>query len=184
MNEKIHERLNKREEQIAKWFRHTRKQIDEGKIGGEPGRLWLDKFAKGKGLNIACGDFSIGDSIGVDIDPTVLAADVWTQGDHVMFEPNSLDYIVTNYLEAMPFVLKTLRDWWTLLKPEGTLAIVCRDADKYPELPGPLSNPKRLNCFTLKTLNCYLDKAGFYMWSKMMEQHDQEIWVVATKVIT
>src|SRR3989304_4404751 len=176
---KMHERLTKREEQIAKWLRQTRQNIDKDKIGGEPGRLWLEKFSVGKGLNICCGDFSIGDSIGVDTNSTELAMDLWTQGDQLVFEPETFDFIVTNYFEAFNFPLKTLLDWNILLRVNGILALVCMNSDKYEGALGPLINKKRVNCFTQKTISCYLNKAGFVIFET--ELQNKEIWIASRK---
>jgi len=162
--DKIHERLNKREKQIASWFAKIHRQVDAGKIGGEPGREWLDKWAVGRGLNIACGDFPIGESLGMDLDAKKVAIDFWGFGDSIIRDQlgeDGLDHVVTNYLECFPNPLKLLQDWHSFLKPGGIVAIVCCNSSAYEAGAGPMMNKKRINCFTYDTLSRYLIRAGF-----------------------
>lgn len=134
---------------------------------GEEDRLWLVQFAKGKGLDIACGDFTIGDAEGVDGAEKQIGTVHYTEGDELSFsEPGKYDFVVTNYLDAFPNPLKALNEWWRALKfGGGILAIVCRDAEapttnKRPEL-GPLSNMKRQALYTKVTISQYLYRANF-----------------------
>jgi len=133
--------------------------------GAEDDRQWLDQFAKGQGFDIACGDFIIGDvvqAIGVDGAPRMLGTDYWSEGDNLSFQPaDTLDYIVTNYLDGMPSPLKALNEWYRCIKPGGKIAVVCRDADSYKDDMGPLSNGRRQSCYTATTLKNYLFRAGF-----------------------
>lgn len=128
-------------------------------------RYWLEQQIPkgGAGLDIACGDFVIGDdTAGVDGDRKMLGMDYFSEGDELSFqEPEKLDYIVTNYLEAFPSALKVLNEWWRCLKPEGILAIVCRDADEYTSDKGPLDNGRRQTLYNDKILSMYLYRAGF-----------------------
>ena len=134
---------------------------------GEEDRQWLVQFAKGKGLDIACGDFTIGDAEGVDGAEKQIGCVHFSEGDELAFaEPGKYDFVVTNYLDAFSNPLKALNDWYRALKfGGGVLAIVCRDAEapttnKRPEL-GPLSNAKRQALYTKITLSQYMYRAGF-----------------------
>jgi len=125
-------------------------------------REWLEQHAKGNGLDIACGDFNIGDSAGVDGDIRKIGVDFHEEGDALAFqEPNRLDYVVTNYLEAFCTPLKVLNEWWRCIRTGGKLAIVCRNADKYDDPKGPLSNVHRQCIYTKTTLSMFLYRAGF-----------------------
>ena len=140
---------------------------DEDAEKTESDRLWLDQFAVGTGLDIACGDFLIGEddqAVGVDGDRRYIGADFHCEGDELTFQTSeSLDYVVTNYLEGMPNPLNALNEWWRVLRPGGILAIICRDANRYPPkyLKGALSNGSRQNTYTSVTLGHYLYRAGF-----------------------
>ncbi len=130
----------------------------------ERDRLWLDQFAVGDGLDICCGDFLIGDSVGVDCNRHYLGADYLQQGDELTFQRSEgLDFIVTNYLEAMPSTLNAFNEWYRCLKPGGRLALVCRNADQYSlKNPlGALDNRKRQTTYTSTTLSHYMYRADF-----------------------
>ncbi len=147
--------------------RFVDKLSDEEAEKTESDRLWLDQFAVGSGLDIACGDFLIGaeeQAVGVDGDRRYIGADIHSEGDELAFQsPETLDYVVTNYLEGMPYPLNALNEWWRVLRPGGKLAIICRDANSYPPkyLKGALSNGSRQNTYTSVTLGHYLYRAGF-----------------------
>ncbi len=130
----------------------------------EEDRLWLEGFTSGDGLNICCGDFSIGDSLGVDAHRARLAADYPGEGDKLTFQGSDvLDFIITNYFEAMHSPLDALNEWYRCLKDGGVLAIVCMNADSYPptKTSGALKNKNRYNTFTEVTVSQYLYRAGF-----------------------
>jgi len=133
--------------------------------GSEENRIWLDQFARGVGFDIACGDFLIGDvvqALGVDGAPKMLGTDYWSEGDDLSFQPaDSLDYIVTNYLDGMPAPLKALVEWRRCIKSGGRIAVVCRDAEQYTQEMGPLENARRQSCYTEVTLKNYLYRVGF-----------------------
>ncbi len=162
MKKKMLERIAWREQKFNEAVAKLREQINTGVIGGEPDRLWLDGHAKGDGLDICCGDFPIKGADGVDVSARKIGADFLAKGDELAFvDNNSLDFIVTNYLDVFPDTLRVLQEWHRVLKPEGRLALVCRNADAYLNPMGPLSNRTRVSLFTMKTIRLYLERAKF-----------------------
>ena len=77
-------------------------------------------------------------------------------------EAESLDYIVCNYFDCFPNPLKTLFDWYRVLKTGGTVAVVCSNAEEYSDTLGPLANKSKLSSFTAVTLENYFKRAGFH----------------------
>lgn len=164
------ESIKSRVEGVKKSFIDKLNPNDPIAKSAEDDRRWLDQFCKGKGLDIACGDFLCGDieqAMGVDGHERQIGTDHFNEGDELTFsEPGKIDFIVTNYLDAFPNPLKVLNEWYRALKfGGGVLAIVCRDAEfpstnKQPQL-GPLSNGKRQSVFTVITLAQYMYRAGF-----------------------
>ncbi len=144
------------------------KRLDTEGTGIIADRDFLEKHAIGHGVDIACGDLVIGDSIGVDVKKYVLGLDYNYRGDELMFSKSSeLDYVVTNYLEALPHTLNALNEWHRCLKSGGTLAMVCRDAASAAytshklQGEGALKSRRRCNTFDKLTLSQYLYRAGF-----------------------
>ena len=164
------ETLKGRIEGVKKSYIDRLNPTDPLAIASEKDRQWLDQFCKGKGLDIACGDFLCGDmdlAQGVDGHERQIGTDHFNEGDELTFaEPGKVDFIVTNYLDAFPNPLKALNEWYRALKfGGGVLAIVCRDAEyddkgKHLQL-GPLTNPKRQSVFTTITLGQLMRRAGF-----------------------
>jgi len=162
MKKKMLERIDWRQQKFNEAVAKLREQINTGVIGGEPDRLWLDGHAKGKGLDICCGDFPIKGAEGVDVSARKIGADFLAKGDELTFvDSNSLDFVVTNYLDVFPDTLKVLNEWYRVLKPEGKIALVCRNADAYLNPMGPLDNRSRVSLFTMKTIGLYMARAGF-----------------------
>lgn len=179
MQEKMLARLDNRQAFVNARFDKLRRLVRSGRLGGEEGRIWLEKFAVGQGLNLCCGDFSIGDSVGVDADRRVVATDLLIYADQMCEEPNSQDFIVTNYLECFGNTLSTLMGWQRILKSGGVLAIVCANADLYENARGPLENQHRMSCFNLNVLRCLLARAGFKLFEWQTE--GKELRVAARK---
>lgn len=162
MKKKMLERIEWREKKFNEAVAKLRAQVYAGAVGGEPDRLWLDGHAKGNGLDICCGDFPIKGAEGVDVSARKIGADFLAKGDELTFvDSNSLDFVVTNYLDVFPDTLKVLNEWYRVLKPRGRLALVCRNADAYLHPLGPLDNRSRVSLFTMKTIRLYLERAGF-----------------------
>ena len=165
-------RLDRRVEKVkakadALYENHVLLRTNKDDNADEEDRLWLDQFANGNGYDICCGDFLVGgedQATGIDGDGRKVGSDTICEGDAIAFqEPGRLDFIVTNYLEGLPNPLSALNEWWRCLKPEGVLAMVCRNANKYSaKYPkGALDNGSRQNTFTAVTLSHYMYRAGF-----------------------
>ena len=138
------------------------KRLDNEKPGARSNREFLEKHAVGVGVDVCCGDFLIEGAVGVDSAQAALGADYHCRGDDLAFsKANELDYVVTNYLEALPSTLKALNEWYRCLKAGGTLALVCMDADSYTNREGAMQNRSRLHTFSKVTIAQYLSRAGF-----------------------
>jgi SAM-dependent methyltransferase len=105
-------------------------------------RLAVLPYCVGQGLDVGCGcSKTTPEAIGVDLVPRgelgrfgsqVLrpsAADVTASGDVMpMFADASMDYVVARHnLEHYVDVVKTLQEWWRVLKPGGALVVVMPD---------------------------------------------------------
>jgi len=165
----IEERMNRRMrslERKAKWYlaAHKRRHPD-----GAPETLsnlqWLDSFANGYGVNICAGDILIAgedEAVGIDLGANMVATDFVCEGDRLFyFDAESCDFVVTNYLEALPCPLAAFQEWDRVLKPGGVLAIICNNADKCIDPKGPMSNKRRVNSFSKTTLSHYMHRAQF-----------------------
>ena len=162
MEWRIQNRLNTIQERADKLKKYIEKCKAEGGDTGEKDRQWLDQFAIGNGLDIACGDFPITGADGVDGDLKKIGADYYHEGDELVFQqPGSLDFIVSNYLDAFPNPLKALNEWYRTLKVDGVLAVVVRDADAYDNDDGPLANLHRNVLYTEKIIRQYFYRSGF-----------------------
>ena len=155
LKQKMHERIDGRAARLHRY-------INKGLIGGEEGRLWLEQFCEGQGLDVACGDFLVGLSIGIDPNNEKLGQ-LWVgPGDEILrAKSESMDYVISNYFDAFPSVLKTLHEWYRVLKPKGVVAVTCPNAEKYEGKKGPLENVNKSNSFTPLTLKHYFSRAGF-----------------------
>jgi len=159
------ERIEKRKAQWLVDFERVKRYILKDKIGGEANRIWVEEQIKGLafGVDVCCGDLTMGEnSVGVDKGWRMIGASCYTSGDALIdWEDNSLDYVVTNYLEAFEYPFKALREWHRCLKPGGVLAFSCANADNYEDGIGPFCNPHRVTIFTKRTIKNYLTKACF-----------------------
>lgn len=174
------DKIDLRCEQIIAHAQRVKREIDGGRIAGEEGRIWLEQFCLGHGLQLCGGDFVIGDSIAVDTELRALAMDLWAYADRFHGDAVApLDYVVTNCLELFPDTLRMLTEYGRMLKPEGVFAVVARDAQAYEEAAGPLENPRRVSCFTITTLRCYFSRAGFEVFA--WENYGKELRVAARR---
>lgn len=169
--EKILKRLDLVEKiLLARINRYRRLVKDGSQDEPEEHRIWIEEMIKryvpnGRGLDICCGDFPIcvGEIEGVDTAADVLGLYWRVSGDELTFcEPNTLDYLVTNYLESFPNTVKALNEWHRVLKDTGVLVLVMQNADSYSVTSvGPLGNKKKMHCFTPTTVLFYLHRCGF-----------------------
>jgi len=177
---KIRARLDRRKEVLLKHFESLYRLLERGGLDGtEDGRQWLEKYCVGVGVQLCPGDFALGDSIGIDMDSSRVASDVWGFVDQFTGDLPPLDYVVTNYLEHFPNTIRILQEWADRLRPGGLLAIVCRDTDTYQNAIGPLKNDRRCQCFTRRTLTAYLARVGLSVSDWQVA--NQELRIVATK---
>ena len=145
---------------MAKWGRRLDAPLPPGLVED---REFLEKYAIGDGADVLCGDFLIEDSFGIDTRRTVLGAEFHFSAETLSFlRPNTLDYVVSNYLEAVPNTLGALNEWYRCLKSGGTLAMICRDADQYGMYTdGALASRHRQHTFSATTIRQYVYRAGF-----------------------
>jgi SAM-dependent methyltransferase len=138
---------------------------DKEKNSVEDDRIWLDQFANGNGLDIACGDFLVGgedQALGVDTSQGMVGSDYFHKGHELAFQPGGvLDFVVTNYFDGMQDPLTALQEWHRVVKPGGVVALVCRDAHSFETKMGALENGKKQNTFCKVTLGHYLHRTGF-----------------------
>lgn len=177
---RIRARLDHRKEVLLRHFDSLYRLVDRGDLDGtEDGREWLEKYCVGVGVQLCPGDFALGNSIGIDMDNSKIATDVWGFVDQITGGLPPLDYIVTNYLEHFPDTIRILDDWASNLRPGGVLAIVCRDTDSYHNAIGPLNNDRRHQCFTRRTLTAYLARVGLGVFE--WEHAEKELRIAARK---
>src|SRR3990172_4143538 len=167
--EKILKRLDLTEKIILARLNRYRRLVENGSQDEpEEHRIWMEEMIKtcapqGNGLDICCGDFPIIEAEGVDSASDVLGLYWRVPGDELTFcEPNTIDYITTNYLESFPNTLKVLNEWHRVLKDGGFLFLAMQNAEMYRrDSMGPLTNKKKVHCFTAETIQFYLRRCGF-----------------------
>ena len=183
------DRLRNYEQVVAGRIQIVKESIERGDYGEDSHKIWLEQFAIGKGLDICSGHIPMRNTEGVDstwwnkksnsgaLGPL---CHVNVEGDDLGgLDKNYLDFIVTNYFDTFSSPLKALNEWHRVLKPGGTLAIVCSNAEKYTGLKGPLSVRWRANVQTATTIRFYLGKAEFDV--KSVEEAGTALHVVAKK---
>jgi len=180
-----YKRVDRRVTKLLRKYERMKRLILEQKwTGGEEDRAWLEQFAIGVGMDICCGDFVIGeDSIGVDPSEGMIGADKQISGDDITDESyNSMDYIVTNYIDVFTDPFKVLTGWHRLLKPGGTLAFTCRNADAFDDDRGPLANKNRKSLYTPRTVKFYLHRLGFKVSVVELSEGGKSIRIMAKKI--
>lgn len=159
------DRIERRKKQWLVDFERVKRYILVDKIGGEANRLWVEEQIKGLafGVDVCCGDMLMGEnSVGIDKGWRMIGPCYYISGDSMIdWDDNSLDYVVTNYIECFEYPFKALREWHRCLKPGGVLAFSSANADNYDTDLGPLINPHRVTIYTKRTIVNYLTKAKF-----------------------
>lgn len=165
---------------MLKWGRRLDVPIPPGLVED---REFLEKYAVGDGVDVCCGDFLIEEAVGVDTRRTVMGADFHFSADTLSFaKPNTLDYVVSNYLEAVPNTIGALNEWYRTLKPGGQLAMICRDADQYIQPEGALTSGHRQHTFSAVTVAHYMYRSGFVDVS-VVKTSNQSLQCLAKKPV-
>ena len=166
MNEYYLKRLDELEDRMIRRIAKARTKLD--KLGElyDDSRKWLISFTEsGIGLDICCGDFPIGNAIGLDIGLVCGTVEgiLHDASDIYTIRESSLDFVVTNYFDAISQPWKALAEWKRVLKPQKPLAICCVNADnsRYDDALGVFRNLNRVTAYNPKILNNHLHRAGF-----------------------
>jgi SAM-dependent methyltransferase len=162
-----------RREVAVLWRR--RFPIDEliaAEQAGDPERLAVLPYCVGHGLDVGCGCAKTApEAIGVDLVPKgelgrfgsqrlrPSAADVCASGDDMpMFADASVDYVVARHnLEHYVDVVKTLREWWRVLKPGAPLVLVLPDDEALDTIT---LDPTHKHAFTRASFRNLLEAIG------------------------
>lgn len=162
MSQKLLARLARREEQLLARIQKARDLIERGLVDGEEDRTWLERFCVGQGLDVCCGDYVMGEAEGVDLSPLSVGASRVAIGPNLTFaDPGTYDFIICNYFDAFESPIATLNEWHRAIKPGGTIAFICCNAETYTNPKGPLSNRNRNALYTPITVRQYLHRCGF-----------------------
>jgi len=159
------EKLDEMEARVMERFRIARDILEKDEEIESPHREWLRSFTlDGVGLDICCGDFPIGNAMGIDqrfVCGVFEGVGSLCADDLSVFDDNSVDYIVTNYLEGTANTQHVLHEWKRILKPKKPLAICAVNPDNYEGPLGVFRNRNRLTAFTPKLLSNHLHRAGY-----------------------
>jgi len=158
------ERWDVYERRVKERINEARSMINGRRRAGESDRKWLDQFtAVGHGLDICCGSMPITNAMGVDLEYLGPLCFGRTSGDNLSgHKSRSADFIVTNYFDVWESPIKALHEWHRVLRVDGILALVCRNAEAYVDAPeGPLTNGNRSHLQTPLTMRMYLNRTGF-----------------------
>lgn len=151
---------------------------------------WLQQFAVGDGLDIATGNFPTrladGSGFVTAVDSAVVLGPMikgfkFDATNLVGIDSDSMDFVISNYLDGIAETLHALNEWYRVLKAGGTVAVVVPNAEHatYQKPCGPMSNRRKLAVFTPLVLTRYLERAGFM--SIHVELHDEHIRARAQK---
>jgi SAM-dependent methyltransferase len=159
---------------VAVWWRR-RYPVDDliaAEQAADPERLAVLPYCVGHGLDVGCGcSKTTPETIGVDLVPggelgrfgsQILrpsAADVCASGDDMpMFADGSMDYVVARHnLEHYLDVVKTLQEWWRVLKPGGALLVVMPDDEALDTIR---LDPTHKHAFTRASFRRLLEAIG------------------------
>lgn len=161
-------RIAIRKEQFLAQYERVVRFIEKGRASEESEieRQWADEFIKANkletGLDICCGDFLVENAYGVDGTFKLIGPSFYTRGEELTTIQNGgMDFIYTNYFEALANSLAALNDWYRAIRPGGYVLLSLLDSTKYEDSLGPLGNGSRCHCFTKETIRFYLRRAGF-----------------------
>jgi SAM-dependent methyltransferase len=138
----------------------------------DPERLAVLPYCVGQGLDVGCGCAkTTPEATGVDLVPRgelgrfgsqrlrPSAADVCASGDAMpMFADESVDYVVARHnLEHYVDVVKTLQEWWRVLKPGAPLVLVLPDDEALDTIT---LDPTHKHVFTRDSFRHLLEAIG------------------------
>lgn len=91
---------------------------------------FLEKYCKGRGIDIGCGKRAVKGAIGYDIYKKFKPDIVGRAEKLIAFKDKELDFIVSSHcLEHLNDTKKVLKEWDRVLKNGGTMAIIVPDSD-------------------------------------------------------
>jgi len=134
----------------------------------------LAYYCVGDGLNIGCGNLSIGNSIGIDANPKCKATRMVAMADDLSFvDDGTYDYIISSacleHIDRGPVMV--LREWLRCIRIGGIIAVIVPDAEYGmwamtgdTGIPGQLAKQNRLmehmHAFTVTTLRMLFEYVG------------------------
>jgi SAM-dependent methyltransferase len=166
----------------------------EDKLKNSSENLWLEKVTgsfKGEpGLNIGCGDKKIEGALGVDVNDTVgdaggqqgkeSKAELIADAADIPCADSSQSYIVaTHILEHTINVLRTMKEWFRLLRENGMLFLSVPNHDKLSTM---LIDYTHVHAFNKDSLQNLIETCGFKI-ENIEEDEAGAIRVEARKVI-
>jgi GT2 family glycosyltransferase/SAM-dependent methyltransferase len=151
-------------------------------------------IAKGSGIDVGCGASKITpETIGIDLIPKgqetgehggigVSEADLVASGDDLyMFDDGSLDYVLARHnLEHYANPIKTLREWYRVLKDGGRLGIALPDDTQISSIRLDKTHKHSFNREGLKDL---LELVGFRIDELGGTANQWDIYALATKEV-
>ena len=156
----------------------------------------LMKIVEGKGIDVGCGSNKISkDAIGVDMilggdiggkfggPSEVSQADVKASGDNLfMFEDGELDYVVARHnIEHYANPLRTLREWFRVLKEGGRVGITTPDDTR---LSAIRLDPTHKHSFNRECMKDMLELVGFNVIELSGCANQWNFFVIAEKPST
>ena len=186
---RLPEILDNLEIALKRSLRRERKYAEENADSYDLVHEWLQQFAVGTGYELAAGNFPclMADGSGFvrSISLGIEAGNfngIRRDGTDLSIIPsNTLDFIITNYFETFEYPIRVLLEWNRVLKTGSTLAMILMDTEHkdYDKRCGPLTSPRRMNCYTSLTIQRYLERAEFRQVTT--EKYDHTLRVKAVK---
>lgn len=148
----------------------------------------LIKIVEGKGIDVGCGSNKISsETIGVDLaasgelnyQGSVSEANIKANGDDLPFVNEELDYVVARHnIEHYANPLKTLREWYRVLKPGGRVGITTPDDSK---LNGMRLDGSHKHSFSRDAMKDLLEVSGFIIEELGGTANQWNFYVIARK---